>query len=128
MASYIRRDKITKAIRGTHRGPSMPILKDAAALEYVEVTKAEAAEASEKMSRAVAEFRDLTYDGAVILGPAPANVVRIDIEGDTVLKAGDTATIIVEMLGPGTLTLNLGGREIVLSDISRKTELILTVS
>lgn len=125
---FIKRDKITKKIIGTHSGKAMPILSDSHAHEFVEVSAEVRNDVSEKMSKSANEHRALVYDGSVILGNAPPNVVKIDLDGDSILKSGEVATLIFDLLGGGSVVINLGDKVIPLNNTNKKVSITITAT
>lgn len=124
MSVFVKRNKTNRQVKGVYRGNNAPVLDQANENEFVEITETEYADLIAKQNQAIIEHRVLQYDSGVVLGDAPANVAKIDLDGPSVLLPGDTATITLELLGDGNLTINLNGQNVTL----RQNQPIYTVT
>lgn len=125
--NFIKRHKITKRLVGTHTGRTAPDMTTSD-YELVEVDEATQADASAKLMQAISEYRDITYDAGVVLGDAPANVVKIDLDGNSVLKSGESAELSLTLLGGGTVSISVGGRSFNLSGLNRKVSMTVSAT
>lgn len=126
---FIKVDKVTARIIGTHNGALMPVLAEASSYYFEEVPPPVANQVTIDLNTSAAEFRSLKLVGGnPVLGAVPDSVGRIDISINPVLVPGVAGSIELMLLGAGPLTVTIAGTEYALTSGNREISIPMSIS